>query len=99
MNNNNYSKIIKKLIREAVSANSNCPIQIVSGSSPPKLCGRSYYYTNRSGAEIRYPNAYRRAWGKPIYMPSTRRIQVGSEWVLNSLTTTNIKLLKLKAFI
>ena len=99
MKNQNYSKLIKKLIREAVSARPNCPIYIVSGNQPPKLMGRSYYYTNKSGDEIRHPNAYRRAWGKPIYMPSTRRVEVGSDWLLNNLTIKNIKLLKLKAFI
>ncbi len=79
MKKDNLSKLIKKLLREAVSARSNCPIRIVKGESPPKLKGRSYYYTNKSGDEIYHPNAYRKAWGKPIYNPSTIRVEVGSE--------------------
>lgn len=99
MKNTNYSLIIKRLLREAVGARSNCPIQIVTGNSPPKLTGRSYYYTNKSGDVIYHPNAYIRAWGKPIYNRSTIRIEVGSSWILENLTIKNIKFQKLKAFI
>ena len=48
MKNTNYSAIIKRLIREAVGARSNCPIKIVNGEGAPKLVGQSYYYTNAS---------------------------------------------------
>jgi hypothetical protein len=99
MKNNNFSKLIKKLIREAVSARPNCPIQIVNGDDPPKLKGRGYYFTNKRGDEIYHPNAYRRAWGKPIYNPSTIRVEVGSNWLLSNFTEKNIKMLKLKAFL
>lgn len=99
MKNTNLSKLIKKMLREAVSARSNCPITIVNGNNPPKLKGRSYYYTNKSGHEIHHPSAYRKAWGKPIYHASTIRIEVGDDWLLSQLTLKNIKLLKLKAFL
>lgn len=95
---NNLSKLIKKLIRESVSARSNCPIKIINGSDPPKLKGRGWYYTNKRGDKIHHPNAYRKAWGKPIYNPSTIRVEVGSDWLLNSLTEKNVKLLKLTMF-
>lgn len=99
MKNKNLSKVIKRLLRSAANARSNCPIKIVNGSAPPKLKGRGYYYTNKSGDEIRYPEAYRKAFGKPIYNHSTIRVEVGSDWLLNQLTLKNVKSLKLKAFL
>lgn len=97
--NTNFSTIIKRLIRQAAGARNNCPIEIIKGNNPPKLKGRSYYYTNKSGDEIRYPEAYRKAFGKPIYNSSTIRVEVGDNWLLSQLTSKNIKLLKLKAFL
>jgi len=99
MKSGNYSTIIKRLIRQAVGARPNCPIEIIKGNTPPKLKGRGYYYTNKSGDEIRYPEAYRKAFGKPIYNHSTIRVEVGSNWLLNQFTNKNIRLLKLKAFL
>ncbi len=99
MKDKNLSKVIKRLLRNAANARSNCPIKIINGNEPPKLKGRGYYYTNKSGHEIHHPSAYRKAWGKPIYHASTLRVEVGSSWLLNQLTLKNVKLLKLKAFL
>ena len=96
---NDLSKTIKKLLRQSVGARNNCPIKIVEGDKPPKLLGKTYYYTNKSGVVIKHPAAYRLKYGKPIYRPSTIRVEVGSGWLLNNFTLKNIKLLKLKAFI
>jgi len=94
MKNTNFSKMIKRAIRESVNARNNCPVVIVDGDMPPTLCGRSYYFTNKSGHKIRHPSAYRKAWGKPIYNPSTIRVEVGSSWLLYNFTDKNLKLLK-----
>lgn len=95
---NDVSRTIRQMVRRAVNARNNCPIKIVSGSNPPKLVGRQHYWTNKSGDEIRYPSAYRRAWGKPIYNASTIRVEVGAEWILKSLTVKNVKEQRLKLF-
>ena len=96
---NDISKMIKRLVRQSAGARNNCPIKIVEGDKPPELLGKSYYYTNKSGGLIFHPAAYRLKYGKPIYRPSTIRVEVGSDWLLNNFTLKNIRLLKLKAFI
>ena len=58
------------------------PIVMVDGNSKPKWKGSSYCHTNKSGAIIHYPNAYRKTYGKPIYVASTRHIEVGQKWVM-----------------
>lgn len=60
----------------------NLPIHIIEGDIAPRVVGRGFYYTNKSGDLIRYPNAYQKAWGKPIYHKSTIRIEVGKDYKL-----------------
>ena len=97
--NTDVSKLLKKWIREVANAKgSTCPIKVVAGSNPPALKGRGWYYQNKSGDVIRYVNAYKRAWGKPIYVHSTRRIEVGSDWLLTGLSHKKVKLQKLAVF-
>lgn len=72
---------IRTWIREQASCTESCPVVIVEGAMPPKTAGEGFYFTNGRGDIIHSPNAYRRAWGKPIYHPSTYRVEVGSEWL------------------
>ena len=58
------------------------PIEIEEGFSPPRREGESHHYINKSGGRVWYPNAYRRAYGKPIYVHSTVRILVGAGWLI-----------------
>lgn len=58
------------------------PVIVVAGNSKPVWKGQSYYYTNKSGAIVYHPSAYRKAYGKPIYVASTRRIEVGQIWLM-----------------
>lgn len=37
------------------------------------------------GEEVRSPNAYRRAWGKPQYIGSTLHVEVGRGWLIKRL--------------
>jgi len=60
---------------------SAAPIVIEDGKTRPHWEGDSSHYENKSGDLIRHPNAYRKAWGKPIYIASTRHIVVGKDWV------------------
>lgn len=54
-------------------------IVIEPGCEPPKLTGRKHYWTTPGGTNVAYPRAYK--W-KVIYHPSTRKITVGSDWIL-----------------
>lgn len=58
------------------------PVVVVAGKIRPRLVGHGSYYTTPSGAPVHHPNAYRSAWGKPVYHCSTRRVEVGAGWLL-----------------
>jgi hypothetical protein len=97
--NTDVSKLLRKWIREVAGAKcTNYPIVVVKGENPPALKGKSWHYVNKSGDVIRHVNAYKQAWGKPIYVRSTRRIEVGSDWLLTGLSHKKIKLQKLAVF-
>lgn len=72
----------RRAIRAAANAESHVRVKIVDGNVNPCLKGKSHYYTNKSGDIIQSPNAYRRAWGKPIYHHSTIRVEVGIDWIM-----------------
>jgi hypothetical protein len=60
---------------------SSADIVIEDGNNPPRWEGHSYHFENKSGDLIRHPSAYRRNWGKPIYIASTRHIVAGKDWL------------------
>lgn len=95
----NLSLFIKRVLRKSLGTRNNCPVKIIEGFSAPKLKGSGFHYTNKSGEIIRYPKAYMKAYGKPIYNQSSLRIEVGAEWLLNSFSLHNLRLIKLKAFL
>lgn len=80
---------LRRMLRECVGAHSNCPVKIVSGNAKPSLKGRGFHYTNKRGQVIHHPNAYMKAWGKPIYNPSTIRVEVGFDWLMEKPMTWN----------
>lgn len=57
------------------------PIVEVAGCHQPRLVGEPWHHVNKSGDVIRHPNAYARAFGRPIYVSSTLRLEVGAAWV------------------
>lgn len=61
----------------------SCKIEYIDGNCPPSLIGKRGHWTTKSGITVIYPNAYRRAWGKPIYHKSTRKILIGKEYIIN----------------
>ena len=72
---------LRRLVREYCNQPLNtCIVFIENSKNAPKTIGTGYYFTNKSGDIIHYPSAYSRAWGKPIYNLSTRRIEVGKNW-------------------
>ena len=87
--------LLRKAIRKAANCvGSTIPILFIDGdSAPPKYKGSPHHYRNKSGDVIHSSNAYRRAWGKPIYYPSTQRIEVGMEWPMHvGLTACVVKI-------
>ena len=73
---------VSKLVREKVGKSGHsCPIEYIQGDIPPRVEGRSYHFTTPGGKPVYYPNAYRRAWGKPCYNHSTIKIVVGLKWI------------------
>lgn len=91
-------KLFRKIIRKLAKVQYSYPICIVPGNKAPILAGESAYYTNKSGDIVRHPNAYRRAFGKPIYHHSTRRIEVGEKWFSSCFSFKQLRLNNLKAF-
>lgn len=71
----------KYLARLWAGAAGNPPVEIVHGSASPRMEGRGFYFENKSGDVIRHPAAYQRAYGKPIYVRSARRVVVGKRWL------------------
>ncbi len=59
----------RRAARQAAQAPYNhIPVETVPGDSAPAVQGESS------------PNAYRRAWGRPVYHRSTLRVVVGESW-------------------
>lgn len=76
---------IRSLVRaECGLSGTPYPIVVVPGGRPPELVGESYYWTTPSGrTRVRHPNAY--GW-PTLYHASTRRIEVGEQWVMNLIS-------------
>jgi hypothetical protein len=70
---------------QAEAAGSTCPINVVPGSAAPHTTGSSYYFTTPGGKPVRYPSAYRKAFGRPVYNASTYAIEVGADWLAKRL--------------
>lgn len=75
------SQFIRRVCREIAGAHRSMPVRLVAGSQAPVVTGRSYHWVTPGGRPVHHPNAYRRAWGKPIYVCSTLSVEVGIEWV------------------
>jgi len=70
-----------RVARAACGAHASCRVEIVPGDASPAMEGDGFHYTTPGGRSVYHPNAYRRAWGKPVYHGSTIRVEVGEEWV------------------
>lgn len=77
-------KTARKAIRAAAKLSGRSyPIKVVGGHDEPKLAGEPFHWVTPGGKPVSFPSAYRRAWGKPVYVASTLRIEVGVAWLLN----------------
>jgi hypothetical protein len=74
----------RRTIREAADASRpNLPVEIIDGDSAPRECGESWHYETRGGTVIAHPSAYARTgWSNMEYCPSTRRVEVGRQWLV-----------------
>ena len=75
------SNIINRIVRSIAGAANHVPVEVIPGTQKPTLTGESSHYVTPSGKPVYYPNAYRRAFGKPIYVSSTLAVYVGEEYV------------------
>jgi hypothetical protein len=80
----NPSLELKRALRKKLDTRNNLPVKIVPGNQKPKVVGYRCHFTNKRGDIVHYPNAYRKAKGKPIYNHSTVRIEVGAKWIWKS---------------
>jgi hypothetical protein len=76
--------MIRGTIRKAVGVSqTNIKIKIIPDcNDAPSIKGEGWYFTTRGGTRIMHPSAYsKRGWRNMVYQASTRRIEVGVEWV------------------
>jgi hypothetical protein len=65
----------------SLEPNHHPPVVVVPGATTPRLAGRRWGWTNRSGEPIRHPRAYaKRGWSSLVYRASTLRVEVGADW-------------------
>lgn len=58
------------------------PITIEDGKLSPHWEGSSFHYETKGGRHIYHPSAYSKmGWSNMKYIPSTRHIVVGKEWL------------------
>lgn len=71
------------------------PVVVRPGCATPTLAGERWHYETRSGIWIDNPHAYSRVgWSSMIYRPSSRRVEVGVEWLraaTPSVTLTDVE--------
>jgi hypothetical protein len=83
---------ISRIVRAAVGLRgSACPIKIQDGFGAPIRTGQGGHWTTPGGRPVYYPNAYRRAWGKPVYHCSTLGIAVGAGWIIEQLNAEDAR--------
>ncbi len=76
-----YSAAFRRAARTAAGCgNRRPPVDLVDGDSAPELVGESGHWTTKAGRPVYSPSAYIRAYGRPVYHRSTRRVVVGREW-------------------
>lgn len=76
----------RRLIRARCrSAENNLAVEVVGGTAAPHVEGEGCCYQTPAGKPVYHPSAYRRAFGRPVYCASTRRVVVGMLWLASEL--------------
>lgn len=78
---------IKRAIRKLAGyPKSSIFVDIEDGARQPQLVGQSFHYETRGGNMIYYPSAYsKKGFSNMVYVPSTRRISVGIDFISTML--------------
>lgn len=84
MTNVNLTIEARRIARNAANASrNNLPVVVVDGSTEPVETGRSFRFETHGGAIISHPSAYaKKGWSNMVYRCSTRRVEVGIDWLL-----------------
>jgi hypothetical protein len=78
----NLTREERWIIRMEANAHLNCPIEVVAGDAAPQMVGESWYWQTKGGKRIHHPSAYsKKGWSSMTYCNSTRRVEVGIEWI------------------
>jgi hypothetical protein len=74
---------VRREIRKACGAGQELTVYVIDGGSAPKHKGTRGHHETRGGSWIVHPSAYSRTgWSNMRYVCSTRRVEVGQEWVI-----------------
>ncbi len=79
---------LRREIRRRARVHDRCshPVVVVAGDEAPRGRGDGWHYRTRGGTVIDHPSAYAaRGWSNMVYVRSTRRIEVGVEWLADHL--------------
>ncbi len=76
------ARAIRRAMRwQGAPVRSTMAFWVRAGTDAPREVGREQHYVTPAGKRVWYPSAYRRAFGRPIYVPSTVRVVVGAAWL------------------
>ena len=73
-----FARAARIAVREA--RRSAVPVVVVPGDAAPRVRGEGFFWTTLAGDRIRRPSAYKARGFRTIYVPSTRRVEVGAAW-------------------
>ena len=74
---------LRTALRKITQAGWSIPVELTAGWDAPKIEGDAHSWETPAGDPVRYPSAYRNAFGRPVYVPSSQRIVVGADWLLD----------------
>lgn len=76
----------RRQVRRIANADNNLPVVVVPGNAAPTRKGSSYHWETRGGTRIMHPSAYsRKGWSNIVYCGSTRRVEVGQDWLASHM--------------
>lgn len=74
---------VRRDLRKIAGAHRSMPVDVIPGDSAPAVTGRPHHWITPGGRPVHFPSAYRRAFGKPVYVSSSLSVEVGVEWLAN----------------
>jgi hypothetical protein len=74
----------RKILRQIAGLRQydHLPVVVVDGGAAPEQMGSAWRYETLGGRPILHPSAYAaKGWSNMRYIPSDRRVEVGSDWI------------------